>query len=121
MPQRSRAPRSTSTRNNQARHCAGCFSKVATPSPERCAPGSATSPRRSGLDEGGRECSPLLTRCIRALVDDLDADMVRAGVTMLLHAFRDLRLIAPRDECVDEPIAATVGEVVVTEAEPTKV
>jgi len=43
--------------------------------------------------------------------------MVGARVAHRLHAGGDRVDVAPRDDCVDEPVAAPVGEVAVVEAE----
>ena len=47
--------------------------------------------------------------------------MVGAGVEVFLHPPRDGRFVAPRDDAVDQPVAPTVGEVVVGEPEPPQV
>src|SRR5260370_23799539 len=53
--------------------------------------------------------------------DRLDADMVGAGVPMLLDALADRRLIAPGDIGVDKAVGAAAGEIIVAKAEPAPV
>ena len=55
-----------------------------------------------------------LARALRA--DRLDADMVGAGVPMLLDAGADRGLVAPGDDRVDKPVGAPAGEVIVAKA-----
>ena len=54
-------------------------------------------------------------------VEHLHADVVGAGIVMRLHARGDRLLVAPGDQGVDQPVGATVGEVVLGEAEPQEV
>ena len=49
--------------------------------------------------------------------EDLHADVVRAGVAVLLDPSLDRRLVTPHDQGVDEPVAAAVGHVLIAVAE----
>src|SRR4029078_5333354 len=47
--------------------------------------------------------------------EHLETHVAGAGVAMLRDSLGDRRLVAPRDECIDQPIAATVGEIAIGE------
>lgn len=60
-------------------------------------------------------------QCLSVVVEDLKAYMISAGVAMLSDAVEDDVTIAPRDEGIDETVAALVSEVGVGEAETAEV
>ena len=43
--------------------------------------------------------------------------MVGAGIEVFAYTFQDGGFIAPGDECIDDPVTATVGQVLFIEAE----
>ena len=72
-------------------------------------------------DERGGELAPVGAGRVVVGADHLDAHVVGAGVAHRLHARRDRVEVAPRDDRVDQAVAARVGEVVVAVAEPAQV
>src|SRR6266568_8167623 len=54
-------------------------------------------------------------------VEYLDTDVVCSCVAVLLDAFHDGLRVAPGDECVNQAVAAAVGEVGIREAVPAQV
>src|SRR5258707_15837025 len=68
------------------------------------------------------QCQHLLVGLARAVrANRLDADMVGAGVPMLLYPLSDGVFVAPCNIFVDEPIGAATGEIGIAEAEPPPV
>src|SRR3954468_11309232 len=78
--------------------------------------------RVASSGEGSSEGPPLCGREGPQVVGQyLDADVIGAGVAVLLDPRRDRCLVSPHDEGVDETVAAAVGDVVVGEALPLPV
>src|SRR5438093_8517604 len=75
------------------------------------------SPRRGQQLE--RPIGDELAGSIRA--DRLDADMVGAGIPMLLDTSADGTLVTPRHQGIDKPIGTPAGEIGVAEALATPV
>src|SRR5947209_8634692 len=76
---------------------------------------------RAGGPAGREHRQELLVRAARAVgTDRLDADMVGAGIPVLLDTATDCRLVTPCDIGIDKPIGAAIGKLV-GEADPTPI
>jgi hypothetical protein len=74
--------------------------------------------------QGRREPSPGLEwqgLAAFACAEDLDTHVVSACVMVCSNAARDCLLVAAGYQGVREPIAAATREVIITEAQPTKI
>ena len=77
---------------------------------------------RAELEQCRGKRPPLPQRQAMGLrVEYLDTDVIRPRIQMVLHSFANRFHITPRDECVDQTVAALPQEVVVGEAEAAPV
>src|SRR5437667_12638300 len=74
----------------------------------------------AGGPAGRERRQELLVRAARAVgTDRLDADMVGAGIPVLLDTAADCRLVTPGDIGIDKSIVAAIGKIVV-EVDPMR-
>src|SRR5699024_3586022 len=55
------------------------------------------------------------------LIEELDRHVIRTGLQMFAECGRDISRLPMRHESVDQGIAATISQVVITEAEPMQI
>ena len=107
------------------RHIPGCPVFATSTRRPTCslggAAGAAHDAARHAGTRGASARHSARGKAIGSAVSDLDADVVGAGVEVRLHTGRDGGLVAPRDEGINEAVAAAVGEIVLAEAEPQPV
>src|SRR6266511_2388324 len=73
----------------------------------------------AALRQGAGQLPPLsYWQAVRIGVQDLNAHVIGARAKVILHAARDSVEITPREDGIDEPIAAARGQVCVGEPQP---
>src|SRR5438309_1470257 len=77
--------------------------------------------RLGSADDGGRDRTPAPAGQRPLVAERIDGYVIRTRGPMCCNPGGDGAFIAPRDEGVDETVAAPAGEVVVAEAEPAEV